>query len=993
MYSPLRKLVFLILAILPFTTLYAQLTITSPVTRMVFQRNLANQASVTITGMAPTNATLVEARFIPISATQGTLTNWSSLSFLSGTSSFRGQVAVNGGWYRLAVRAKNGSVIIAETQVDRVGVGEVFVVAGQSNVFGGLQRVSSSVEDRVSCVDFRQDSISEQLLPLQFSKISYGSSIGPSQPPHLWSTLGDKLVQRLNVPVLFLGAALGGSSSSEWQQGAVGNMGTTTNSSVYRRLGEALLHYVSRTGARAVLWHQGETDTYYNVSGQTYYNNISAVIEKSRQQVGSQPLAWMISRVSYNNGQTNANIIAAQNQLIANVTNAFPGPASDSIIGTANRPDNIHMKGPGLVRFTNSWDQALTTSFFQNAVPFMPNDPGALITTGYSLPLLRRQGDTLAVASLRSNPYQPSGQYVAQIVRASDGTVVYESSPTTENPILIKIPSNLPNSQYRLRTRSTNPVILGTLSEPFAIQQSAAPAPLTRVLRQPVLGGTVPDAIRRVSYKYDSYTHGFFAMVESTAPVEIKLERIDGGTFTDTGWYLAPPMSQAPDYEEFANFTYVRNYPPQAVGVGGVTPGKYRYSLRLQGNTSQVMWFDITFIDARQILYQKEPTTFIQPLLTVNNTPTPPVCITNPLTLSIDVIDGPKDGIYSVRLSDPAGSFTNETTISSVTATGPFTVTLSPALASGDQYRIRVVTSNPSIATLPSPPFSLCNEADLSISMVLSSRSPSVNQPVTLTLVLANDGPATVDSVTLRSLLPAGIDFVNTTDANVNADANTVRMKSGKLEAGSTLPFAFQIKANQAGTFLTSAQIMTSSHRDWDSQPGSGTGDGQDDEATVDLRTLERSDYVSVSPNPNQVPLPNVQSNQPLTDPTKADLSLAIVSDQLVLTPNQVAKFTFIVTNSGGAMANNVTLKTLLPTGWQLAVTNGLTISGQSVTANIGPISAGNKGSMSLFVQVPSSGTLQGQVWSVTPSDPDSTPGNGYTNGEDDEAIVSVRVK
>ncbi|GAB4039076.1 hypothetical protein GCM10028809_59210 [Spirosoma gilvum] len=960
---------------------------------MVFQRNLANQASVTVTGMAPATATQVEARFIPVSVNQGTLTSWTSLSVIAGTTSFRGQVTVNGGWYRLSVRAKNGSVIVAETQVDRVGVGEVFVVAGQSNVYGGLQRVSSSVEDRVSCVDFRQDSISEQLLPFQFSKISYGSSIGPSQPPHLWGTLGDKLVQRLNVPVLFLGAALGGSSSTEWQQGANGNLGTTVNSSVYRRLGEALLHYVARTGARAVLWHQGETDTYYNVSGSTYYNNVYAVIGKSRQQVGSQPLAWMISRVSFNNYQTSPGIISAQNQLIANLSNAFPGPATDSIIGPENRPDNIHMKGPGLVRFTNSWDQALTASFFQNAVPFMPNDPGALITSGYTLPLLRKQGDTLVVASLRSNPYESTNQYVAQIVRASDGTVVYESPPTSDNPILVKIPSTLPNSQYRLRTRSTNPVILGTLGEPFTIQQSTVSGKLSSVVYPPVQGGTPPAAVRRISYKFDSWTHGFFAMVESTAPVEVRLQRIDGGSFTDTGWYLAPSSSQAPDYEEFANFNYIRNYAPVAAGVGGVAPGKYRYSVRLQGDTGQGMWLDLTFLDARQILYQKEPAPVIQPRMTVSDAPASPVCLSNPLTVAIEVIDGPKDGIYSVRLSDPAGSFAHETTVSTVTATGPFTVTLSPELASGTQYRIRVVTSDPNLATDPSQPFSLCNDADLSMSMQLSSRTPTVNQPITLTLILSNAGPLPVDSASVRSLLPEGIEFVDAIDTNVTSMADTVRIKTGRLEVGSSLPFAFRIKPKHAGTFLTAAQIMTSSQRDPDSQPGSGTGDGQDDEATVDLRTLQHSDSLSVSSNPNQVPLPPVISNQPPADPAKADLSLAIVSDQLAVKANQVVKFTFTVKNRGGAIANNVTLKTLLPTGWQLTVTTGLTISGQSVSANIGPIAAGGTGTMTLFVQIPSSGTLQGQIFSVTPSDPDSTPGNGYTNGEDDEAIVSVRVR
>ena len=85
---------------------------------------------------------------------------------------------------------KAGSTPLAQTQVNRVGVGEVFVVAGQSNAFGGIQRVPSAVDDRVMCVDFRQDSLSEQLLPLQFSHISYGTNIGPSQPPHIWGLLG-----------------------------------------------------------------------------------------------------------------------------------------------------------------------------------------------------------------------------------------------------------------------------------------------------------------------------------------------------------------------------------------------------------------------------------------------------------------------------------------------------------------------------------------------------------------------------------------------------------------------------------------------------------------------------------------------------------------------------------------------------------------------------------------------------------------------------------
>lgn len=347
------------------------LTIISPVPRMVFQRNLANQAPLLITGTAPPSATTIEARVVPLTSGQGAVSAWTTLNRLAGTNTFRGSITAQGGWYRLDVRARAGSALIAQTQVNRVGVGEVFIVAGQSNAAGGFQRPPSSVEDRVSTLDFRQDSLSEQLLPLRFSNTSAGANIGPSQPPHIWGPLGDKLVERLNVPVLFLGAALGGTTSAQWQQSAAGIIGTTGNLAVYRRLGAVLLHYILRTGARAVLWHQGEGDI--SSTTQQYFNNISYVIAKSRQQLGNRPLPWVVSRVSYTQGQTNPLVIAAQNQLISSVPNVFAGPATDFLTGPDNRGgDDVHFRGAGFFRFIDTWDQSLTNSFFQQAPPCWP---------------------------------------------------------------------------------------------------------------------------------------------------------------------------------------------------------------------------------------------------------------------------------------------------------------------------------------------------------------------------------------------------------------------------------------------------------------------------------------------------------------------------------------------------------------------------------------------------------------------------------------------
>ena len=992
MVLSLRSIGVLIGSLLPILT-FAQLTITSPVSRMVFQRNLNNEAIVTVTGMAPTTTTTVEARFVPMAVGQGAVTAWTPMRFLPNSMAFRGKVTVSAGWYRLDVRAKSGNTVLAQTPVNRVGVGEVFIVAGQSNAFGGFERVPSSVEDRVMCVDFRQDSLSEQLLPLRFGHVSYGSSIGPSQPPHLYGILGDKLVQRLNVPVLFLGAALGGTSSSEWYQSAAGNIGTTQNPAVYRRLGATLLHYIVRTGARAVLWHQGESDL--STTTQTYYNNINYVIQKSRQQVGSGALPWVVSRVSYINGQTNPLVIAAQNQLISNVPNVFAGPATDNLTGPDNRADNVHLQGAGLFRFTDAWDQSLTTAFFQNAVPFMPTDSAAVITSGYTLPLTRRPGEAVAVASLRSDPHEADNQYVAQIIKVSDGSTVYESAPTTDNPIMIFLPFTLTDGQYRLRTRSTHPVILGTLGEPFTVQQNATPSIPLPVIRPPVSSGTADTAIQRLAYRYEPGSHSFYGLVVATAPVEVKLESLDGNGFSDTDWHVAPPSSQAPDYEQFADFNYIRNYPPISGGVGGVLPGRYRFSVRRQGDMGAGLSYETLLLFGRNILYYAmEPIGPVPPVLTLAG-PSGSSCLNGTFNVAVDVSESAVNSgnIFSVMLSDASGSFANEITIGS-SATSPVSVTLSPSLPVGTNYRIRVVASSPAVASAPSQPFSICaGGADLSMNMLVSNRIPTTNQPVTFTVVLTNSGPQDAGSVTARSLLPVGMEFVDTTSPVISASANAVSINAGTVLSGESRPFVFRVRASQPGSFATSAQIIASNQTDPDSQPNSGTGDGQDDEATVDMRTPDANGTVSVSPNPNQVALPAVQSSQPPTDPAKADLSLSMSTNKLVVAPNQVVNLTLTVFNRGGKTADNVNLQALLPTGWQLTVTTGLTINGQTVTGNIGSVPAGSTGSMVLLVQVPNAGTVRSQVLSVSPADPDSTPGNGFTNGEDDEATVSLRVR
>ena len=284
--------------------------------------------------------------------------------------------------------------------------------------------------------------------------------------------------------------------------------------------------------------------------------------------------------------------------------------------------------------------------------------------------------------------------------------------------------------------------------------------------------------------------------------------------------------------------------------------------------------------------------------------------------------------------------------------------------------------------------------ADVSLNMVVSNRSPKVNDIIDYTFVLTNAGPQEAAGVQVRSRLPAGMSFVEAISPGVSVADGVVIADAGMLFVNGTSRLSFRAKATQPGVFAASAQVVSSQTPDPDSQPGSGTGDGQDDAATADLRTVDASGQFVVSANPDQVPLPRVTGNQPVADPATADLSLSIGTLTLIPVPSDVLTVTVRISNRGGSAASAVVVQTLLPTGWALANTAGFTVSGQTVSGYLNQLPAGQWVTLTLPVRVGSTaGRISAQISDMAETDSDSTPGNGYENGEDDEAMVSVRVR
>ena len=125
------------------------LSITFPSHRLVFQRDLSGEARIPVAGNCDWPGRTVEARVVDVAGSKpGT---WTNLGVVQADHSYRGALTIPAGWYSLEVRAV-GPGDSAQATVERVGVGEVFVVVGHSVAHGGQINLSGAKDDRVNTI-------------------------------------------------------------------------------------------------------------------------------------------------------------------------------------------------------------------------------------------------------------------------------------------------------------------------------------------------------------------------------------------------------------------------------------------------------------------------------------------------------------------------------------------------------------------------------------------------------------------------------------------------------------------------------------------------------------------------------------------------------------------------------------------------------------------------------------------------------------------------
>ncbi len=281
--------------------------------------------------------------------------------------------------------------------------------------------------------------------------------------------------------------------------------------------------------------------------------------------------------------------------------------------------------------------------------------------------------------------------------------------------------------------------------------------------------------------------------------------------------------------------------------------------------------------------------------------------------------------------------------------------------------------------------------ADLTLSLQSDKRVLRVNEPTRLSLRISNQSkkPAALARWTYR--LPANLQFISA-DGQPYSD-NVLTGTVSSLGPNCDTTFTFLVRPTKEGLFRTAAQITTATSPDPDSTPNSGTADGEDDTAIAELRVGGLSTNVYESPNPNQRILSPLAFNQPAPNPNKADLSLRMEVSKRTPTVGQVVTFTMYINNAGGGDVQSVQVQNELPRGLELANSTNWTVDGRYLSITIPSIPANTTTSASFQARISTPGVWinKAQISSSSITDPDSTPGNGFTNGEDDEAETDIR--
>lgn len=330
------------------------LSVNAPIPRQVLQRDAKDQAVLTIQGKVNVQVDSIEAKVELVEeATRCKGSDWIRIAGTTAPGVFSAKLTLQaGGWYKLSVRAMKGTHVTAEATIDKVGVGEVFVTAGQSNSANFGTPRQKAKEDRVVYYDGRSYIPAEDPIP-------GGCGDGGS----VWSILGDRIVESQGVPVCFRSASLTWTEVKNWMP---------PDTQLYKNLVQCVNAF-GTNGVRAVLWHQGESDTLVKTSAAVYRDRLKAITIALNRDCGYR-LPWFVAQASFHtgSGKPEQEEVAKGQQMLWAEKIAFKGAVTDDLLTATYRSDGVHFNQAGLHAHAERWFGALKAQYGWKGVAGKP---------------------------------------------------------------------------------------------------------------------------------------------------------------------------------------------------------------------------------------------------------------------------------------------------------------------------------------------------------------------------------------------------------------------------------------------------------------------------------------------------------------------------------------------------------------------------------------------------------------------------------------------
>jgi len=201
--------------------------------------------------------------------------DWKSIELRRKDNSLFYRLAVPaGGWYTVKLRLLKEKTVMSEGASEPFGVGEVFVVAGQSYATNCNDKLFEVKEpqQRVVCWDHQSKAWRTANDPQ--------SVVDGTKDGSIWPLVGDELVSLFDVPVAFVNVAYGGTSSEQWLPGGA----------LHKNLVEAC----GKTQKfRGVLWQQGESDVIDKRPTEKYVQNLIQIRDSVFGAEKPKPRWWI----------------------------------------------------------------------------------------------------------------------------------------------------------------------------------------------------------------------------------------------------------------------------------------------------------------------------------------------------------------------------------------------------------------------------------------------------------------------------------------------------------------------------------------------------------------------------------------------------------------------------------------------------------------------------------------------------------------------------